>query len=491
MKVNILKFYLFFLFVNIFPNDLGNINISQLEQKLASLARKYSIDQKNNTQNPSLIHACTTGQYKALYHLITSSLDKINLHLNYWKTVQLSSLKYFMTNPIKALSGKQHIQSHIDGLEAEQKILATHLGLLKRDYDKDLTNTANLNLLIHTINTILSRYQSFDCSEKSLSKEKALKKLNKNFELMLAYEQQEKAIIDIHEKPKHMIRNWIGYTLSSIGLCIAGSYLFKNRSQIPTWKNQSIDATFRFWRRHFSDPIKNAWSIIFDQQLQDNDSPLTTLQTSVEQLITKYRKTNQSKLTSNELADEIEKAKNGFLPFSIINELNKTTTENSIASNVFNKSFPQIINIVIQIFIIHLLKKISNLELKHRLNIELSTIFPAALLFTSSAYILHKIYSICAPQKNIGRPLRFTLRNIENILNKSRHKEQLTMQEEGFIIYYVHHLQQYLPFLPMKDRPPFVDDITQLESSDFSIIQKISVIDRINRTYSFLFEFKT
>jgi len=80
------------------------------------------------------------------------------------------------------------------------------------------------------------------------------------------------------------------------------------------------------------------------------------------------------------------------------------------------------------------------------------------------------------------------LRNIENILNKSRHKEHLNTQEEGFIIYYAHHLKSYIPWIPHKDRPTFLEDIAQLASSEFSITQKISIVERIDRTYQFLKE---
>lgn len=129
-------------------------------------------------------------------------------------------------------------------------------------------------------------------------------------------------------------------------------------------------------------------------------------------------------------------------------------------------------------------EKLSNANV---FNFEIAAALPSALAGYLVYSISKMLFTKLVLQKNIYQPLRKSLRHLHMIYTKYMNENSpLSMVDEGFCYYWIEEFKKHSYRLLLSEQKTILDDLAELDSSDRTPTQKLTIIQRMYYTYHFL-----
>lgn len=432
-------------------------------------------------------------QMKDLSIILIDILHELFIHNDYWKTQELTPVSYFLSrDPTKWVYRKQEwrrVDLCKDFLGKELEHNAYYLGLFRQFLQNPTYSEQNLFKALLILETCLNHYRCQELIKKNIPLDDVEQRVDCNQCLIREYKNNAKNTIESCSKPSHFQRNWLSYF---VGISLAsglGYFMYKNKANLETWMELTVDAVKKFWEEHISSPIANSLQIL----LRRDRKPIMTkegLKSSEDSLATQIRtyfENNHPEINTNEIETIIEDAKNGNmngimkdwnesfqdifdpdtkveniklrLDMFIENEATREwlqwfndkifkgeTKENNIQDKLINenkfineilqflgkiplgKKLSRLLDIRMQakeVMIHKIMLEVENQINANRLNFELTAVLPSALMVYVTYLVSKKLFTHIVLQKNTYQPLRKALRNLHRVYNKYHNKYQI------------------------------------------------------------------
>ncbi|KAJ3410587.1 Nuclear control of ATPase protein 2 [Chytridiales sp. JEL 0842] len=122
----------------------------------------------------------------------------------------------------------------------------------------------------------------------------------------------------------------------------------------------------------------------------------------------------------------------------------------------------------------------------NELNFAFLAVIPSLLVAYFAGSYLQNLWK---RRKGFGKSrkfevIRFSLREIEKLLNKSA-SVKLTHTQIGLLLCELHSLKHSIKHIPQKYRVPFAEDLDELGSYSMTVAQRLSTVQRMGRLYPF------
>jgi ATP synthase regulation protein NCA2 len=422
---------------------------------------------------------------------LLETIDTLYPHLDYWK--------HSRSLTATSISEKIKINVHIDALEQEITRNAHFLGLInelirqfndQNAQEKVETPPVTLASLMHHCFSFCSLDSLEEKLKGSLDQEIINKILLSTSNDMKLYTKKSLESIKSHQCPNHFTRHWLGYTLCSLSAVAILAYLHQNKEVVRTALSTTHESSKRFFNNHIYKPLKNAINIFYGK---NQPKSIAVSEESIKRMIIEYFQDNHTKMKPEEMAQKAqEAAKIRELPAELIEECAKEIP--NIRTNLLIPNFRitryygngQYLRIkAIELEIVKL--RLIDILQANRLNIELLLTIPVVALLYCSYKTSQIIYQNIQPQHIFYQPLKTAFLKIEHILN-IHNNSAITMgySIQGQLSYWLYKIQNYTNHVPFDKRISFLEDLEELAAVNLSISQKLSIINRMYRTYDFL-----
>lgn len=448
---------------------------------------------------------CKTSVQK-LQNSLVAVLDELYDHLHYWQQAQFRSFGYFIEKgPYKWLFGKKQdddIQSKIALLEHEITRNASYLGKLKElENQFDSPKFKNdIDLAVATIDQCLNFTEIDDTTSISPAYQRELLVFRDYQEGIRKYKKRALRLVKTARKPSHVSRHWLSYSVATISALAGFIYYTKNKDKIATWIQDGKQASKNFFTDYIKNPAKNSLDIVYRKK---EDKPLISPDACkidkkiLEKELWDYYNDNYSKMPKEKVKANIEEAvQSNTLPSEVMNDYTK-----QMKNPTWNALSPrgQIVRLFIlaqfqplKIRVNEGFQKFDRLFKANELNFELLVGLPASLLIGLACYSSYKCLQTCyrfiSPQKNLlFKPIKKALIALETIFNDHNGDvKKMNYTTHGQCYYWLSKLKKACYVIPLEERPLFIADLIDLESSVFTVSQKLATVQRMYRAYDFL-----
>lgn len=446
-------------------------------------------------------------------------LHDLSQDLDYWKLQKLTTLSYFISKgPIGWFSGKtqqEELNEKINYLKKAIDFNAYYLGSIQGYLGKNYKemnsheieqSMKELLILIHQCVTNQLTTNSFNQDPKSQCAELLLS----NKENLLKFKKRMQTAYYGYKKPNHFRRNWLAYSAATIGAVSLAVYAYNNQEQIKQWYATANTALNNYWQTHVVDPIVNSADIL----TVEHDPLVTEESVKLEEkilgeLIQKKRdKEHNRKRTWKQWASDLIFARSDPLskrePYSQP-EINKEkelaikkgdltrTYEDIIIQaqtplpNIPHGSLPGDVLIIgqnekVKLARVELL--LSKVIKSSRLIIELLALYPTVIL-GKMIYSTGKSTIDYLNKKNTIS-LKKHMRLLHRTLNKYSRSEDISLTDQGLLVFWIYELKKQLQDISLDDRTTFIEDLNDLLRLDLPIKQKKAIMQHMYGTYSFL-----
>lgn len=416
---------------------------------------------------------------------LINTIDQLYPHLTYWKNQHA-----LMTS---SASQQEDTAEHINALEEEIDRNAHFLGYLN-DISSQCSNTSNQEelpekayktaKLMDSCLTFCPQHmqEEFTASAHEETLQTILMSIKNKMEY---YTQTALERTKLHHKPEHFARHWLGYTFGTLCTLGAIAYAYNNKEDLVTLIGNTHRAAKYFFSNYAYEPVKNAINIFFGKNQPES---IKLAEEKIGNMLKDYYQDNHRDMSPETVKRQIQDAiKSRKLPSELAEEF--TREMRSIRTNLWipNNRFTQYYGnrgefprIFVIEFYIDKLRTIDDMLQLLKAASSLAFIYCS---YKISKAISHKI----TPQQIFYKSIKRALLKIEQILNNHNNASTyINYSSQGQLYYWLYKLRADADQVPDKKRSNFLEDLKELEASDLQVNQKLSVINRMYRTYSFL-----
>ncbi|HLJ30801.1 MAG TPA: hypothetical protein VKU36_00025 [Candidatus Babeliales bacterium] len=265
----------------------------------------------------ALLLVCAQVFCNDIRNQLLTALHDIDLCIIYWRYQQQHQLSYFFhKSPAKWIMGKSQVQEisyNIKRLEQKQKELYTFLGALTghihsfTDHEPMCEDcyTWMEELFTHMAPIFSSTHYDSD----GTTFDDLAAQLNIHIKQVGALKSTVLKPIAFAKKPRHLVRNWIPYTVALAAAGYALHYYGNNYADLNKVLNAHFIALGTSWKKFVVTPTKDIWDTIFGKEdIQDQTNPdlersISDFAKDLKELETKK---DFNKETSNALAEYLK-----------------------------------------------------------------------------------------------------------------------------------------------------------------------------------------
>ncbi len=423
---------------------------------------------------------------------LIDTIDQLYPHLTYWK-------HHCHTLTTATTSQQESAATHIGALEQEIARNAHFLGYFNdvASQCKDISDQTKLQAHIYKTATLMDTCLTF-CPQDMQEEESTAPIDQEMIHTMLMstkdkIEHYTKTVLErtkLHHKPSHFARHWLGYTFGTLCTLGALAYMHKNKEALTTWIRATHESAKRFFANYAYKPIKNAINIFYGKNQPES---IKLSEESIQRMIIDYYREIHPHMLYDEMKQKAQgAAQNRELPAELIEELalemrnfrtNLWLPNWKITQYFGRGQYIRINAIEFEIFKLQLIDMFQ----ANRLTIELLLTIPTFALLYGSYKISKNISHKISPHHISYKPIKRGLLKVEHILNNHNNTAvQMSYSAQGQLYYWLCKLRNYADQVPDKKRLYFLEDLAELGASDLQVDQKLSTINRMYRTYSFL-----
>ncbi|MEX0940761.1 MAG: hypothetical protein WDZ41_05355 [Candidatus Babeliales bacterium] len=482
---------------------------------LTLFINNFHITNSNQHETPSkqsnftLSYEICMNQLNTLEYTLLEILTALHDHLEYWEQLQLRPIRRFISNgPLKWFKSQSQtieIKDHVKVLQQEIENISRYIGYLHEIKQQKKSASANfahqeLYRLAHIINKCLD-YS--DPNTQPIIKENLEQELNillmKNKKKLAHFKNTMNGRIAIHKKPSHFSRHWLEYSIGALSALSSLAYWYKNHDKVNKWVHDTHTSGKNFYHNYAYQPIQNIIDIFYGKyetkELITTEEIKNLEEMKREGIINFYKKhTNLAEQEIKKIAEEAIQQKT--LP-ELIRKKWLETSPNALWNVLIGSTrLPYIGNKdAIWLALLKIDDGIitgksalllgQDILKANSLNQQILVAIPAVLTILGGCYTIKKAYNLF--KKNPFDYIQKELISIESILNKYNNSSMsIDYTALGLIHYHEYKILNNIDCIPVGDQARFIRDLSELDSLEFSIPQKIATINRMYRAYPFL-----
>ncbi|KAK9694804.1 Nuclear control of ATPase protein 2, variant 2 [Basidiobolus ranarum] len=458
-----------------------------------------------------LIQTGPTRVYQVLRQLY-SSVEK---NPNVWLSLFPSWVKALPTRNTGVLQlANREITHKMTRLKIIRKYNAACLGLmtergldLKSSYQDFGTMEKNLCHFLKLVKALLRQASCFDFDTEVPDINEAISSVDDHvlelvdahhsireiLHLLTTLEDRNHQAVVVYGRPNLVTRYWLPFSIGYTVLNITTSSLFTRQASIELWLRESQATARDFLFDWVFVPMKRIWDTIRHKEqrltLMGPESLNSDFE-SLERMVLNFAK-KHSQLDEFQFNVLTHRVRDGDL--SVVLRKYEEEIQNPFQNAIFGD--------LVQALLIQVQKTKVDVELamsaldkllrSNELNFCFIAVIPSLLI----------VYGIFRSIRNSWRgregltmskthqQIRDILRDVERILNNhTGPKSALDFQAQGLLLCELQLLRVYADRLPKKNRLrlKFLSDLRELESTRFSVKQRLNTMNRVYRTYKFL-----
>lgn len=465
-------------------------------------------------------HRCIE-QTKEIMTVIPEVMRELYMHEDYWKTQKLTPLAYFLSkDPTKWVYRKQEwqkIDSSLAFLAREQEHHAYYLGSFKSlagDFERDSSySDKKFLMLLELIEQFLTHYPHVAkvyTAEGSL--ETYEQRINRNAYLIGYYRKNARRAVAHCSEPNHFQRNWLSYFCGSAALLSFSYFIYKNQSKLQTWSEMGWNGLKKYYHEHVSSPIVQSLKFLFNRDREPLQTPegVKSSKRAVSRAAASFFEKRFPDLTEEQIKEIVDRASIGDLDDTYIVwdktmqelfDISKDMKSNSVIDKfklmvAFFQNLDKILDLArmvdirIQAKDLQVNKGMFEVEKQLNANVfnfEIAAVLPSALVGYFAYSLSKMLFTKFVLQKNIYQPLRKSLRHLHMIYTKYMNDNRpLSVVDEGFCYYWIQEFKRHSNTLLLNEQKSILEDLAELDSTNQTATQKLTIIQRMYYTYHFL-----
>jgi len=443
-------------------------------------------------------------------------MTEVDTHYKYWqekKNLGRFAYRFMAKAPHKWFNEKNRtneLEEFCSGLETNKWELAQQWGYVARiSYELRLelnlkAITARMNTIAVGIRRVLNPGVAPKPAESLSTYAELLAQIIENIEDMDAYKTCFQQNIESLKMPGHFERNWLRYTIGTVLAVGAACAVYKNRAELVESAHQLADGVPNVFNNYIKAPFNKLCGFFIDEKVK-KDTP------EAKDLVKRLKSIGDSKglkYTQEYYAGMVGKQESldfliAQLPeparLKATQDFTKWLAEQGGGMTIWNigeaivgfkpvigacSEFPEIAAAFLPA--LNEFGKAKGNDSGFLITCVQNT--PGLAAVWSAKWVACQGYGAVKDSFAIDyRKLSNPLIELERILNRNYTEQQLSDEERGYLLYYLLALKKRLAIIPdVQVRQDFARDVAEIESAEFSIVQKLNTVQRMYRVYDFL-----
>ncbi|KAI8098649.1 ATP synthase regulation protein NCA2-domain-containing protein [Halteromyces radiatus] len=292
--------------------------------------------------------------------------------------------------------------------------------------------------------------------------------------------------------PTRWTRYWVPGLVIVFGGKMTLDYLFERKDNIMTWTKEGIQTVREFFVHWLWEPTLGVLDTIrFKDRrigLSSKEGLKSDLQ-SLERMVTQFARDHYH-LSDDQiirLASQVRDGDVSVVLRAYENEI-KNPLRNAIRGDLIQTLLIQIQKTKVDVDIA--MQALDKLLKSNELNFAFLAVAPSMLLTWATFSWIKNMYQKRGGNRvrQIGQPLKDTLRRIERLFTLDTNKTELSCESQGVLLCELLLLRNYAQYLPTRNsvRELFLEDIRDLEAVRLDKQQKKETIIRMHHSWRFL-----
>ncbi|ORZ08969.1 ATP synthase regulation protein NCA2-domain-containing protein [Absidia repens] len=293
--------------------------------------------------------------------------------------------------------------------------------------------------------------------------------------------------------PSSLSRYWLPGLVALFAGKMTMDYVFERKEDIVAWANEGMTTIREFLVHWLWEPTKGILDTIRFQDrrigLSSKEGLKSDLQ-SLERMVIQFAKDHYqfSNAQANQLLTQVRDGDISQVLLAYENEI-KHPLRNAIQGDLIQTLLIQVQKTKVDMDMA--MQALDKLLKSNELNFAFLAVAPSMLLTWAFVSWLKNVYQKRDGNRirQIGRPLKNTLRRIDRLFTLDPDGNELTCESQGVLLCELLLLRNYAQYLPTRNsiRELFIEDIRDLETVRLSKMQKKETIGRMYRSWKFLY----